>query len=388
MKLFKSKSFAILVLIAAIVLSSLYGLWKKPAVEVPDGGAALDETISTSYLDPYIIDKANILSFRTEKMIGIYDANWDNMFGGILAVITEKRVSGDLEDAARDLAYTLGGDGLGENDAILLIDAEAKAYCLVPSGRFYDYLASQSASFVDGCLSDYVQKGDYDGGIINLLGQIHLLLGNNGYYQTDAFFTGGVGVVSIIASLIPVILLIVCLVMLFNAIDRMRYRSWYNLYGGMAAPPVVYRPIFWWHRPGSRWFRRRQPPPSPGGPGGPRTPPRPPQSRPPMGGSPRPPMGGGTRPPMGGGTRPPMGGGSRPSSPPRSGSFGGGSRGGGFGGSSGSFGGGSRGGSFGGGSRSGGFGGGSRGGSFGGGGSRGGSFGGGSRGGGFGGGRR
>ena len=362
MKVLKNRAVAIIILIAAIVLSSLYGLSKKPIVEVPEGGAALDETVGTSYLDPYILDNAHILSSRTEKMIAIYDANWDNMFGGILAVVTEDSVSGDLEDAAWDWAERIGPNGLGEDDAILLLDARTGEYRLIASGRFYDRIAAQPASFVDGCLSDYVRENDYDGGVMNLLGQLHLLM-SDGAYQEDAFFTGGAGVFHLISSLIPVILLIIVLVVLFNIIDGIRYSSWYGRYGAMPVPPVVYRPIFWWHRPGSRWFRRRHaPPPPPRGPGGPGG----------FGGGPRPPMGGGPRPPRppaGGGPRPPMGGGSRPT-PPRSGSFGGGSRGG-------SFGSGSRGGSFGGGSRGGGFGSG-----------RSGSFGGGSRGGGFGGGRR
>ncbi len=355
MKLLKNRVFAVVVLIAVIALSSLYGLSRKPAVEVPEGGAPLDENVSASYLDPYILDNAHILSFRTEKMAGIYGANWDKMFGGILAVVTEDSVSGDLEDAAWDWAERIGADGLGENDAILLVDAQAKDYRLIASGRFYDRIAAQPSSFVDSCLYDYVQRGDYDGGVTNLLGQLHLLMSDGGY-QEDAFFTGGLGVFSLISSLVPVILLIIVLVVLFNIIDGIRYSSWYGRYGTMPVPPVVYRPIFWWHRPGSRWFqRRRRPPPPPGGPGGP---------RPPMGGGPRKPPP--PRPPMGGGPRPPMGGGSRPA-PPRSGSFGGGSRGGGFGSSGGSFGGGSRGGGFGGGgSRGGGFGGGSRGGGFGG----------------------
>lgn len=385
MKLLKNRAFAALVLIAAIVLSSLWGLSKKPAVEVPEGAAPLDETVSTGWLAPYILDNAHILSSRTEKTIGIYSANWDNTFGGILAVVTENRVSGDLEDAAWDWADRIGSNGLGENDAILLIDAGAGDYRLIASGRFYDRLAAQPAGFVDGCLYEYVQKGDYDGGMTNLLGQLHRIM-TDGSYREDAFFTGGgMNVFGLISSLIPVIILIVFLVILFNIIDSLRYSSWYGRYGTMVAPPVVYRPIFWWHRPGSRWFRRRRPPggghrppPPPGGPGGFGGGPRPPMgggTRPPTGGNTRPPMGGNTRPPMSGGTRPPTGGGSRPPRP-GGGSFG-----------SGSFGGGSRGGSFGGSSRGGSFGGGSRGGGFGG-GSRGGSFGGGSRGGGFGGGRR
>ena len=333
MKLLKNRAFAILVLVAAIALSSLYGLSKKPEAEVPEGGVALNEALSTSYLDPYIIDGAHILSARAEKRIALYDANWDQrMFGGILAVVTQDSVPGNLEDAAWDWAERIGTDGLGENDAILLIDAQAADYRLIASGIFYDVLSAQPSSFVDSCLAGYVEKGDYDGGMANLMGQLHLLFGSN--YQEDPFFSGGARVFSVLSTVLAVGLLILFLVILFNIMDGIRYSSWYGRYGAMAAPVVVYRPILWWHRPGSRWYRRRStppPPPPPRGPGGPRPP------KPPMGGGPRPP-----RPPMGGGPK-----------PPRSGSFGGGSRGGGFGG-------GPRGGSFGGGSRGGGFGGGRR----------------------------
>lgn len=355
MKLLKNKAFAALVLIAAIALSSLYGLSKRPQVEVPEGGAALDDSLSTAYLSAYLVDEAGVLSAGTEKSVLLYNANWDKLSRGILAVVTTRGTAslGGIEEAAWTWAEDLL---LGENDAILLIDAGAEDYRLVASGTFYDLLAAQSASFVDACLSEYVDGGDYDGGVVNLLSQLHLVV--SPAYQMDPFFSGG-GVLGIIAAVVPVVVLIIFLIVLFNVIDGIRYSGWYGRYGTMPVPPVVYRPILWWHRPGSRWFRRRHaPPPPPRGPGGLGGGPRPP--RPPMGGGPRPP-----RPPMGGGTR-----------PPRSGSFGGG-RPGSFGG--GSFGGGSRGGGFGGGS----FGGGSRGGGFG--GSRGGSFGGGGRGGGFGG---
>lgn len=360
MKLLKNRAVAVIVLIAAIVLSSFYGYSKKPDIEVPEGGAPLDTSISSGTFQQYIEDEAGVLSAGTEKTIQLYNANWDRMTGSILGVVTLRNAAGGLENAAWDWADTLL---LGENDAILVLDTGAKEYTVVASGRFFDRLDAQPASFVDTCLYDYVQRGDYDGGVVNLLGQLHLLMG--GAYGEGGNSSSGSGVLSVIAAFIPVIILLIVLVVLFNLLDSIRYRSWYGRYGTMAAPPVVYRPVFWWHRPGSSWYNRRRhaPPPPP--------PPRPPRP-------PRPPMGGGPRPPRGGSPRPPMGGNSRPSSSPRSGSFGGGSRGGGFGsGRSGSFGGGSRGGSFGGGSR-GSFGGGSRGG-FGGGGSRGGGFGGGRR---------
>lgn len=350
MKLLKNKAFAALVLIAAIALSSLYGLSKRPQVEVPEGGAALDDSLSTAYLSAYLVDEAGVLSAGTEKSVLLYNANWDKLNRGILAVVTTRGTAslGGIEEAAWTWAEDLL---LGENDAILLIDAGAEDYRLVASGTFYDLLAAQSASFVDACMAGYVQQRDYNGGVLNLMGQLHLLQGSGAH-------SSGGGAFGIIAALIPIFVLLIFLIVVFTMLDSLRYSGWYGRYGGMPVPPVVYRPILWWHRPGSSWYRRRcaPPPPHHRGPG----------PRPPMGGGPggpRPPMGGGPRPP-----RPPMGGGF---TPPRSGSFGGGSRGGGFGGPrSGSFGGGSRGGGFGGG-----FGGGSRGGSFGGGG-RGGGFGG------------
>ena len=346
MKLLKNKAFAALVLIAAIALSSLYGLSKRPQVEVPEGGAALDDSLSTAYLSAYLVDEAGVLSAGTEKSVLLYNANWDKLSRGILAVVTTRGTAslGGIEEAAWTWAEDLL---LGENDAILLIDAGAEDYRLVASGTFYDLLAAQSASFVDACMAGYVQQKDYNGGVLNLMGQLHLLQGSGAH-------SSGGGAFGIIAALIPIFVLLIFLIVVFTMLDSLRYSGWYGRYGGMPVPPVVYRPILWWHRPGSSWYRRRcaPPPPHHRGPG----------PRPPMGGGPggpRPPMGGGPRPP-----RPPMGGGF---TPPRSGSFGGGSRGGGFGGPrSGSFGGGSRGGGFGGGSRGGSFGGGSRGGGFGG----------------------
>lgn len=337
MKLLKNKAFAALVLIAAIALSSLYGLSKRPQVEVPEGGAALDDSLSTAYLSAYLVDEAGVLSAGTEKSVLLYNANWDKNSRGILAVVTTRGTAslGGIEEAAWTWAEDLL---LGENDAILLIDAGAEDYRLVASGTFYDLLAAQSASFVDACMAGYVQQKDYNGGVLNLMGQLHLLQGSGAH-------SSGGGAFGIIAALIPIFVLLIFLIVVFTMLDSLRYSGWYGRYGGMPVPPVVYRPILWWHRPGSSWYRRRcaPPPPHHRGPG----------PRPPMGGGPggpRPPMGGGPRPP-----RPPMGGGF---TPPRSGSFGGGSRGGGFGGPrSGSFGGGSRGGGFGGGGRGGGFGG-------------------------------
>ena len=366
MKLFKSRPFALFVMVAAIVIACVHGINTKPVVEVPDGAVPLDDSLSTAYYEEYIIDEAKVLSAKTEKALSLYNANWDELAGRILTVVTTKNV-GNVEDAAWDWAYNLG---LGNDDAILLIDTASKDYIVVTSGSFYDDFSTQSGNFVDTAMYAWVKKGDYDTAVQNLFAEVHLL------HRAESYQSVSIG---------PIILLLVVvlvLIFIFSMVDSMRYSRWNARYGSMPTPPVLYRPVLWWHRPGSRWYRRRRnpvPPPPP-------TPPRPPHS-----GGTRPPTSGGSHRPMGGGSRPMGGGygGHRPTnigSRPQSGSFGGGHRGGNFGSSNhgGSFGGGNRGGNFGGSSRGGSFGSGSRGGSFGG-SNRGGSFGGGNRGGGFGG---
>ena len=333
MKFFQKRGVAIAVLILAILASSAWGLHKAPVVSTPEGGEKLDPSLSTAAFTQYVRDEADILSDKTEEAVGLYNANWDKMFGSIMAVVTVQS-SDDLENTAYDYAEAMQ---LGTNDAILLIAKQQQDYYLVASGDFYDLLSSLSQSFVASCMEDGVQKGDYDAAVRSLCAALHVELSQQ-YQQSEAALDEA-------ASRVMFIMILIIFFILWIALDGMRYRRYRRRYmmPGMDIPTVVYRPIFWGRRP-----------------------PR----------SPRPPRSGGPRPPYGGGS---SGGNRRPPQPPRrpsssGGSFGGfGStgRGGGFG-SGGSFGGfgSSRGGGFGGGSfggsRGGGFGGGGRGGGFGG----------------------
>lgn len=334
MKFFQKRGVAIVVLILAIVASSAWGLHKAPVVSTPEGGEKLDPSLSTAAFTQYVRDEADILSDKTEEAVSLYNANWDKMFGSIMAVVTVQS-SDDLENTAYDYADTMQ---LGTNDAILVIAEQQQNYYVVASGNFYDLLNGLSYSFVDSCMAGDVQKGDYNAAVQELCSQLHVELSQQ-YQQSEAALDEA-------ASRVMFLIILVIFFILWITLDGMRYRRYRRRYmmPGMGIPTVVYRPIFWGRRP-------------PRGP------------RPPRSGGPRPPQGG-PRPPYSGG---PSGGNRRPPQPPRRpsgsgnsfGGFGGG-RGGGFsGGSFGGFGGGSRGGGFGGG-RSGGFGGGGRGGGFGG----------------------
>ena len=345
MKFFQKRGVAIVVLILAIVASSAWGLHKTPAVSTPEGGEKLDPSLSTAAFEQYVRDEANVLSDKTEKAVSLYNANWDKMFGSIMAVVTVQS-SDNLENTAYDYADTMQ---LGSNDAILVIAKQQQDYYLVASGDFYDLLSGLSQSFVASCMADNVQKGDYDAAVRSLCAALHVELSQQ-YQQSEAALDEA-------ANGVMFIMILIIFFVLWIMLDGMRYRRYRRRYmmPGMGIPTVVYRPIFWGRRP-------------------PRSP------RPPRSGGPRPPYGGGS---SGGNRRPPQ----QPRRPSGGsgnsfGGFGSSGRGGGFGsGNFGGFGGSSRGGGFGGGGSFGGFGG-SRGGGFGGG--RSGGFGGG-RGGGFGG---
>ncbi len=346
MKFFQKRGVAIVVLILAIVASSAWGLHKAPAVSTPEGGEKLDPSLSTAAFTQYVRDEADILSDKTEEAVGLYNANWDEMFGSIMAVVTVQS-SDNLENTAYDYADTMQ---LGSNDAILVIAKQQQDYYLVASGDFYDLLSGLSQSFVASCMADNVQKGDYDAAVRSLCAALHVELSQQ-YQQSEAALDEA-------ANGVMFIMILIIFFVLWIMLDGMRYRRYRRRYmmPGMGVPTVMYHPIFWGRRP-------------PRGP------------RPPRSGGPRPPQGG--RGSSSGNRRPPQ----QPRRPSGGsgnsfGGFGSSGRGGGFGsGNFGGFGGSSRGGGFGGGGSFGGFGG-SRGGGFGGG--RSGGFGGG-RGGGFGG---
>lgn len=334
-------------IVAAVGIGQAKGGRREPE-PLPSGHAALDKSLSTQQFADYIWDEAGVLSAKNEEGICLYNANWSQRYDSIIAVAVVKSADGPLDD----YAYDLGGEiELASADGILVVDVSAKdAYLAM--GPDYPMTDSQVTSYVDSGLYSYVQDGEIGEGIINLFGKINSFYVNNyglGYLDNGGSYSPGYsGEGERMVGAAMLVLILIAIVLVINAIDQSRYNAYRRQYYGVANPPVVFRPIFFWHGPGTYWYRRhwRQPPPPPPprGPGGP---------------------GPGSRPGGGGftGFHGPSGGSSHGgsfSSGPRGGGFSGGSRGGGF--SSGP-----RGGGFSGGSR--------RGGGFSGGGSRGGGFG-------------
>ncbi len=341
MKVLKKQSIAIALTVVMVVLAVIIGRFRmEQAGSTPiesTGDGALDPSLSVESYTTWIWDEAEVLSDSQEKEICLYNANWDRRYGSLIAVAAVKGPEADLGE----YAYELGNEiGLGQNDALLVLDIGGKSCWLATGNNFSTMLPDDQVSiYLNDYLSEDFFRSAYGSGVLKLFQALndryYDLYGMGNLVNSPQAQSGGLRS-NMLATVIMavVLLLIVCTI-----IDSSRYAAYHRRYYGMGTPPVVFRPILFWHGPGYGWYRRRwnRPPPPP----------------PPPGGGPRGPGG------FGGFSR---GGGFGSSS--RGGGFGGSSRGGGFG----SFGGGGFGGSrggFGGSSRGGGFGG-SRGGGFGG----------------------
>ena len=337
METLKKRWVAVVITVIVIALAICFGLMKAGSgrgVDLPAQGAGLDTSLDTGYVSRFLYDQADLLSPQAEETILLYDANWDHRYNSVVAVVTLESAGGaSLEDAAYDQG---AGMGLGEGDAVLLIAAAEDSYYGAPGNDFATILTPQAVDDLEGRLSS---AGSYEDAVLSFFEGMDLLYQANFGLGNDEVPQGGGSFFYAYRWIITLAVFLLVLYVILSAIDSARYSAYRRMYYGVPDPPVVFRPIFFWHGPGFGWYRRRwhrPPPPPPGGPRGPRGP------------------GGGSFGGFGGaGARSSRGStfGGRPS--------GGGARGG-FGGS---FGGG-RGGGFGGG-RSGGFGGG-RGGGFGG----------------------
>ena len=323
-----NKSYAIgwVVLAVAVIAAIILGQVRKPiSAELPMT-EGLDTTLNTADYVKYLRDDAWVLSSTQEKTICAYNANWDNRYNSIVAVVTVDTINGErIDDAAYHRFNQLG---LKQEDALLFVAAD--------DGDFYfyydidgDFATIMTDSAIDKLGFEMEQPGQWGDNILTFYTVLDSVYQNNfglGNADWDTDTGGDAAALVILAAIFLVILFVVLI-----AVEESRFRAYHTRYYGVAAPAVVYRPIFFWHRPGSVWFRRRWVP----------TPPPPPSHRFTGGGSSSIFGGAGGRSSRGGGTF-----GSRPTGTGTRGGFGGsrggssfgGSRGG-FGGSRGSFGG-------------------------------------------------
>ena len=264
MKFLKKRPVAIAVMVLAIVLAIGIGRLKGPPASAPQPGSAsaeLDRSLSTAEVKDFLWDEAGVLSSGQEKEIDLYNANWVQRYDSLIAVAVVRSAQGDIGDYASELGDDIG---LASTDAILVIEtASGDAYLL--GGPDYPMSSSQINSFMTNSLRSYVERGSYGDGILNLFADINSWYVSS-YGTGNVGHGGSAGGGSAISAVVLVAILAIIVILCLSAIDRSRYNAYRSQYYGVVNPPVVFRPILFWHAPGSAWYRRswhRPPPPPP-----------------------------------------------------------------------------------------------------------------------------
>ena len=367
MNFLKKTPVAIVLTVLVVALCCVWGYTRAADDTAPPGGSSslsAGQSELNYYLD-WIDDQADLFTLSTKEQLAQYSLSMDKNYGSLLAVQTVNYLNGkDIGDYAYDLAEEVG---LTNMDMLLVMDTYSQDWYLAYGSKMSAYVENDASlkNLFNRTLGDtfFAEGTDQNATIRELFAGLskwcedNLPQANQSLVgpmpDTNGGKTGDVTLSAIFGGILVTLLLnlwwILLLLVIFNCVDRIRYNRYRSQYVGMITPPVVFRPILFWHHSGSRWYRqmgeRYQPPHDTFGPGG---------------------FGGGGGFGGFGGTstsqRRGSGFGGTSTSQRRGGGFGGsfrsggsgGFRGGGFGG----FGGGSfRGGGFGGGSRGGGFGG-------------------------------
>lgn len=195
---------AAVVLIAGVVLTL-----NQPIVRVANGGLALDESLSLAEAERLIVDEANVLSEKTEQIAAIYNANWKEMAGRVMAVVTVND-AGQAEETAWKWFELLS---LGVDDALLLVETRNGGSCtVVAQGAFRADFDGQPSGFMSSLTYHTMKNRDFDTAVQNVFTRVHLF--HNDYHESVAQSGMKLGIV--IAVVLAVVLVFVIVQRIFD----------------------------------------------------------------------------------------------------------------------------------------------------------------------------
>ena len=128
-----------------------------------------------------MVDDADILSDETEWTISVYNANWMQLAGRKMAVVTVA----DAENAEMTAWQWFKKLKMAENDALLLMETSNSARCVVVSqGTFRSDFDSQPDGFVSSLTYNTMKNKNFDTAVTNVFARCHLFL--NDYHEVVA----------------------------------------------------------------------------------------------------------------------------------------------------------------------------------------------------------
>ena len=182
----------------------------------------------------WVCDGANVLSEETEQTVRTTNAEFDQNYSAYVAVVTVDSLKGWDADAYAEKLFNSWE--LYGNDFMLLLDIGGKQSYLYNGSNYTDF---DYASYLDTYVNPSFFEGDYDTAVTSLLSAMETYLSqgtpSTSYQtydnpsdwdvQTDVQPSGNGGLTRVILTLI---ILAVLVYAILSAVERSRYRSWYD----------------------------------------------------------------------------------------------------------------------------------------------------------------
>lgn len=250
MKPMRAKVVTIVLAVALVAVAILYVKLNRPLIEAPKGTAKLDNKLDTTAVAHLVADEADVLPEEVEQIVSIYNANWDELGGRNLAVVTVETT----DNAEKEAWQWVEQLSLGRDDALLLIETQGSRECaLVANGQFRDDLATMDDGYLNRLTYMPIRAGDFDVAVLAVCERMHYFFGYDAESHRRANLVEALSALAVVSAFV----LPTLIHLIGEKIDRRRFQRWYDNYGVSNPTAVPWRTVFFWHRVGSQWYEQR-----------------------------------------------------------------------------------------------------------------------------------
>ncbi len=272
MKFFRKTSVAILLAVLIVALCCVWGYSRVYDAQPPQGaGDNTHQSAGESNLNYYINqleDKADLFSMATGDAIARKNLAMDNRYSAMLVIQTVSHTNAMPIREFAEQAY--GQLQLGERDLFLVLDKNSQGWYLIYGGALADYakLDDSLQSLFARYLGVSFFTGEGDNNILHLMDGIstwlakHIPVNETGEESmfpmngTIKTITLGAIATGILITLLANVWWIILVMVILTILDRRRLERYLAKYPVNILAPLPFRPILFWHKPGSRWYER------------------------------------------------------------------------------------------------------------------------------------
>ena len=276
MKFFRKTSVAVLLTLLVIALCCVIGYTRaapNTPQDISDAPAQQAGESGLNYYLSWIDDDAGLFSMDTTDTLARSNLSLHSNYGCLMAIQTINYLNGqDIETYAKN---RFEETELGSMDMLLVIETSNQAWYLVYGGTLRPYVEESgvtpilSSVVCNNLIASFFQ-GESDQGILRLFDGLETWCAaalpvldhtSSGF----SFFSGdsreqsvslGDVLQGVLFTLLVNIWWIILVWVVLNVGDRVRFRRYITQYPPGTQTLIPFRPILFWHRQGSSWYRR------------------------------------------------------------------------------------------------------------------------------------